>query len=247
MTIEPHCRQVEVLLARRTVLRAIGTGVAMGLLPTGCSGVPPTLAPPPAQALVVLTPRTYAVFTAAAARLVGPRGAPLVLDRTIDVGTLADAWLARTPALAAPVGQALLLLELGVWPLLDKVFPFTALDGRAQDAVLEDCMTSRPGAQAKRLSRHPRARDADVLRLPGVAHAHGLPGTVRQRRRDDLRRHARLVYEGTSVPSPVAAKPRRGPLPGSLRSAARCARGGAMLDRASVRRARPCGPGLRTR
>jgi len=143
MTIDPHCRQVEVLLARRTVLRAIGTGVAMGLLPTGCSGVPPTLAPPPAQALVVLTPRTYAVFTAAAARLVGPRGAPLVLDRTIDVGTLADAWLARTPALAAPVGQALLLLELGVWPLLDKVFPFTALDGRAQDAVLEGCMTSR--------------------------------------------------------------------------------------------------------
>ena len=143
MTIDPHCRQVEVLLARRTVLRAIGTGVAMGLLPTGCSGVPPTLAPPPAQALVVLTPRTYAVFTAAAARLVGPRGAPLVLDRTIDVGTLADAWLARTPALAAPVGQALLLLELGIWPLLDKVFPFTALDGPAQDAVLADCMTSR--------------------------------------------------------------------------------------------------------
>ena len=143
MTVDPHCRQVEVLLARRTVLRAIGTGVAMGLLPTGCSGVPPTLAPPPDQTLVVLTPRTYAVLTAAAARLVGPRGAPLVLDRTIDVGTLADAWLARTPALAGPVGQALLLLELGVWPLLDKLWPFTALDGRSQDAVLEDCMTSR--------------------------------------------------------------------------------------------------------
>jgi hypothetical protein len=143
MTIDPHCRQVEVLLARRTVLRAIGTGVALGLLPTGCSGVPPTLAPPPGQTLVVLTPRTYAVLTAASARLVGPRGAPLVLDRTIDVGTLADAWLARTPALAGPVGQALLLLELGVWPLIDKLWPFTALDGRSQDAVLEDCMTSR--------------------------------------------------------------------------------------------------------
>jgi len=39
MTIDPHCRQVEVLLARRPVLRAIGTGIAMGLLPTGCSGV----------------------------------------------------------------------------------------------------------------------------------------------------------------------------------------------------------------
>ena len=143
MTVDPHCRQVEVLLARRTVLRAIGTGVAMGLLPTGCSGVPPTFAPPPGQALVVLTPRTYAVLTAAAARLVGPRGAPLVLDRTIDVGTLADAWLARTPALAGPVGQALLLLEIGVWPLLDTLVPFTALDGPAQDAVLSDCMTSR--------------------------------------------------------------------------------------------------------
>ena len=143
MTVDPHCRQVEVLLARRTVLRAIGTGMTMGLLPTGCSGVPPTLAPPPEQALVVLTPRTYAVLTAAAARLVGPRGAPLVLDRTIDVGTIADAWLARTPALAGPVGQALLLLELGVWPLLDKLRPFTALDGPSQDAVLSDCMTSR--------------------------------------------------------------------------------------------------------
>ena len=143
MTIDPHCRQVEVLLARRTLLRAIGSGMAMGLLPTGCSGVPPTLAPPPEQALLVLTPRTYAVLTAAAARMVGPRGAPLVLDRTIDVGTLADAWLARTPALAGPVGQALLLLELGVWPLLDKLRPFTALDGPAQDAVLSDCMTSR--------------------------------------------------------------------------------------------------------
>jgi len=143
MTIDPHCRQVEVLLARRTLLRAIGSGMAMGLLPTGCSGVPPTLAPPAQQALVVLTPRTYAVLTAAAARMVGPRGAPLVLDRTIDVGTLADAWLARTPALVGPVGQALLLLELGVWPLLDKLWPFTALGGPAQDAVLADCMTSR--------------------------------------------------------------------------------------------------------
>ena len=143
MTIDPHCRQVEVLLARRTLLRAIGSGMAMGLLPTGCSGVPPTLAPSAQQPLVVLTPRTYAVLTAAAARMVGPRGAPLVLDRTIDVGALADAWLARTPALAGPVGQALLLLELGVWPLLDKLRPFTALDGPAQDAVLSDCMTSR--------------------------------------------------------------------------------------------------------
>jgi hypothetical protein len=143
MTVEPHCRQVEVLLARRTVLRAIGTGIAMGLAPTGCSGVPSGLAPTPEQSLVVLTPRTYAVLTAAAARVVGPKGAPLIADRTIDVGALADGWLARTPALAGPVGQALLLLEFGVWPLLAKLRPFTALDGAAQDAVLADCMTSR--------------------------------------------------------------------------------------------------------
>ena len=143
MTVDPHCRQVEVLLARRTVLRAIGSGVALGLLPTGCSGVPAALAPAPQQPLVVLTPRTYAVLTAAAARVVGPQGASLIGDRTIDVGTLADAWLVRTPALAGPVGQALLLLEFGVWPLIAKVRPFTALDGPAQDAVLAECMTSR--------------------------------------------------------------------------------------------------------
>jgi hypothetical protein len=143
MTVDPHCRQVEVLLARRAVLRAIGTGMALGLMPTGCSGVPAALAPSPRQPLVVLTPRTYAVLTAAAARVVGPRGAALIGDRTIDVGALADAWLARTPALAGPVGQALLLLEFGVWPILAKVRPFTALGGSAQDAVLDECMTSR--------------------------------------------------------------------------------------------------------
>jgi len=76
-------------------------------------------------------------------RIVGPRGAALVADRTVDVGMLADAWLARTPALAAPLGQALLLLELGPWPLLGKLRPFTALGPDAQDAVLAECMTSR--------------------------------------------------------------------------------------------------------
>ena len=130
-------------LGRRAVLRGIAVAAGAGLLPAGCSGTPPALHPPAAAALVVLTPRTYATFTAAAMRIVGPRGAPLVADRTVDVGVAADAWLARTPALAGPLVQALWLLELGVWPLVGKIAPFTALDGDAQDAVLAECMTSR--------------------------------------------------------------------------------------------------------
>ncbi len=90
----------------------------------------------------MLTPRTYAVFTAAAMRLVGPKGAALIADRTVDVGLLADEWLGRTPAVAGPLGQGLQLLEFGVWPLFGKLRPFTALDGAAQDAVLNECMTS---------------------------------------------------------------------------------------------------------
>jgi hypothetical protein len=129
------------VLERRVFLRLVGMALGVGLLPSGCGGVPDALAP--RSALGVLTPRTYAVFTAAAMRLVGPRGAALIADRTVDVGLLADQWLARAPAVAGPLGQALLLLELGVWPLVGKVRPFTALDGGAQDTVLAECMTSR--------------------------------------------------------------------------------------------------------
>jgi hypothetical protein len=136
-------REVEVAgaaLERRAFLRLAGVAVGLGLLPSGCSGVPEVLTP--RSALGVLTPRTYAVFTAAAMRLVGPPGAALIADRRVDVGLLADDWLSRTPAVAGPLGQALLLLEFGVWPLFGKVRPFTALDGGAQDAVLGECMTS---------------------------------------------------------------------------------------------------------
>jgi hypothetical protein len=76
-------------------------------------------------------------------RLVGPRGAALVADRTVDVGARGDAWLARTPAVAGPLGQALVLLEFGVGPVLGKLRPFTALDSDAQDAILAECMRSR--------------------------------------------------------------------------------------------------------
>jgi hypothetical protein len=129
-------------LERRAFLRLVGVGVGLGLLPSGCSGVPASLVPPPGATLRVLTPRTYAVLTAAAMRIVGAKGAALVADRTIDVGTLADAWLARTPALAKPLGQALVLLEFAPWPLVGKVVPFTALDGDGQDRVLAECMGS---------------------------------------------------------------------------------------------------------
>lgn len=129
------------VLRRRTFLRLTGIAVGLGLSPTGCGGVPETLAP--ARPLAVLTPRTYAVFTAAAMRLVGPAGTALIGDRTVDVGSLADAWLGRTPALAAPLGHGLVLLEFGVWPLVGKLRPFTSLDGAGQDAVLAECMTSR--------------------------------------------------------------------------------------------------------
>jgi hypothetical protein len=131
------------MLERRAFLRLAGVAMGAGLVPSGCTGVPDTLTAPSGARLEVLTPRTYAAFTAVALRVVGPAGAGLVADRTVDVGLRADAWLAHTPAVAAPLGQALLLLEFGVWPLLGKVRPFTALDGDAQDAVLTECMTSR--------------------------------------------------------------------------------------------------------
>jgi hypothetical protein len=86
--------------------------------------------------------------------VIGLAGAELIAARTIDVGVAADAWLARTPALTTPVTQALGVLEFGVWPLVNKLRPFTALDGdalgpcarrpcvcapRSQGAIFQDC------------------------------------------------------------------------------------------------------------
>jgi hypothetical protein len=141
--LERELRQAGLALGRRRFLCAAGVLAGAGLVPTGCGGVSGSLAPPPTAALQVLSPRTYAVFTAAAMRIIGTRGARLVADRTVDVGVLADAWLVRTPALAGPLGQALLVLEFGVWPFFAKLRPFTALEAPAQDAVLVECMTAR--------------------------------------------------------------------------------------------------------
>jgi len=135
---EPFAR-----LNRRSFLRLAGGLAATGLLPTGCGGVPPALAPSSDLVLGVLSPRAYATFTAVAMRCVGPRGAEAIQARRIDPARAADLWVARLPALAGPLVQGLWLLEWGVAPLVAKWRPFTALDGAGQDRVLEDLMRSR--------------------------------------------------------------------------------------------------------
>ena len=130
-------------LERRAFLKLAGSLAVAGLVPSGCGGVPDRWAPPDGVPLAVLSPRAYATFTAAAARLVGPTGGALIAERRVDAGRFADAFLARTPDLAAPLGQALVVLEFAVWPVLPKVRPFTALSEPAQDAVLDELMRSR--------------------------------------------------------------------------------------------------------
>jgi hypothetical protein len=141
--LERAARESLLALDRRGFLRLAGLAAAAGLVPAGC-GSPP----PPGVTLRALTPRTYAIFRAAALRLVGPAPAALVASGAIDPGLLADAWLTRVPELAPPLRQGLLVLELAPWPLLPKLRPFTALGGAAQDAVLDHLM--RAGADWKR-------------------------------------------------------------------------------------------------
>jgi hypothetical protein len=129
-------------LDRRGFLRLAAAAAAVGVVPAGCGGVPPGLVPAPDVTLTTLSPRAYATLTAAASRLVGPPGATLIERREVDVGRLADGLLGRNPALAAPIGQALAVLEFGVWPLVPKLRPFTALDAAGRDAALRDLSTS---------------------------------------------------------------------------------------------------------
>ncbi len=139
-------REVQAALARldrRGFLRLAGIATAAGLLPAGCGAAPAALAPPPGLRLAVLSPRAYATFQAFALRLVGPACSALVTSRAIDPAAAADAWVARLPGLASALGQGLAVLEWAVWPLLPKLAPFTALDARAQDRVLEDLLRSR--------------------------------------------------------------------------------------------------------
>ena len=141
-----HRRQALTSLAaldRRAFLRLAGLAAAAGLLPSGCSDSAPGLAPPVGLSLRFLTPRTYAVFTAAAARVVGPAGAQRIRERRLEPGARAEAFLASAPTLAPTLRQALLVLEFGVPPLLAKLRPFTALGAEAQDAILQELMSSR--------------------------------------------------------------------------------------------------------
>jgi hypothetical protein len=125
-------------LDRRSFLRLAGLAAAAGLLPTACREPLP-----PEVSLQALSPRGYATFDAATSRIVGPPGAHLVRTGQVQPALRADAWLAQLPDLAPLVSQALLVLEFGVYPLLGKLRPFTALDGPDQDAILDELMRSR--------------------------------------------------------------------------------------------------------
>ena len=143
MSGPPDLARAAGVLDRRGFLRLAGVAAAAGILPGGCAGVPDVYAPAREARLSVLQPRAYATFTAVAMRLVGPQGAELIHRRTVDIGQIADGFLARSPTIAGPLGRGLALLEFGVWPLLAKVRPFTSLGGPAQDAVLADLVGSR--------------------------------------------------------------------------------------------------------
>lgn len=129
-------------LDRRGFLKLAGLVAAAGVFPVGCRDASPPLAPPPDLELVHLTPRTYAVFTAATARIVGPSGAQQIASGRLQPGARAEAFLASAPTLAPTLRQALLALEFGVPPLLAKLRPFTALSGEAQDAILRELIDS---------------------------------------------------------------------------------------------------------
>ncbi len=140
---DSRARRDLLALDRRGFLRLAGLAAGAGLLPAGCADAPTGQGPPPDLALTRLTPRSYAVLNAAAARVAGPRGAALVREGRVDPARTGEAFLAGSPDLAGPLGQALLLLEFGVWPLLGKLRPFTALDDAGRDAVLAELRDSR--------------------------------------------------------------------------------------------------------
>ena len=129
-------------LDRRTFLRLAGVVLGSALLPTGCGGLPAELTPRADRPLAMLTPRGYASFQAFAMRFAGPRVRSGIAAGKLDPAAAADAWIARQPALGAALGQGLALLEWGVWPILPKWRPFSALDGRGQDHVLADLAAS---------------------------------------------------------------------------------------------------------
>jgi hypothetical protein len=131
------------VLDRRAFLRLVAGAAALGILPSGCARGRDALGPPNGFAPRAFTPRSYAVLNAAAVRIVGPRGAEAIRARRIDPARGVDAILAPAPEVARVFEQALRFLEFGVFPLIGKLRPFTALDGTAQDAVLSELLHSR--------------------------------------------------------------------------------------------------------
>lgn len=133
-------------LSRRRFLGLAGATAALGLLPAACSAERPAwLRPGPGDSLQVLSERSFAVLTAATARLVGEPGAAWIADRRVSPALTADAWLVALPHLGGPLAQALGVLEYGVFPLLPKLRAFTSLAAGAQDAVLADLAASQIG------------------------------------------------------------------------------------------------------
>jgi hypothetical protein len=128
---------------RRGFLVRAGLAVAATCLPAGCTDAPPGAGPPAGVSLEFLSPRGYAVLNAAAERIAGPIGAPLVRERRIDPAATAEQFLAGAPDLARVLGHALLALEFATWPLVSKLRPFTALDASARDTVLAELMRSQ--------------------------------------------------------------------------------------------------------
>ena len=127
-------------LDRRAFLRLSGALIAAGSAPLGCLSAKSERGPN--GVLAQLTPRTYAVFQAAAERLLGPGPAELVHRGVVNPAEIADRWLARLPELAPPLRAGLLVLEFAPFPVLPKLRPFTALSPAAQDAVLAHLMGS---------------------------------------------------------------------------------------------------------
>jgi hypothetical protein len=129
-------------LDRRAFLRLAGAITAAGSWALGCLPVENELGPPPEMELTQLTPRTYAVFQAAAGRLLGPGPSELIRRGIVNPAQIADTWLARLPELAPPLRAGLLVLEFAPFPFVRKLRPFTELGPSAQDRVLADLMCS---------------------------------------------------------------------------------------------------------
>lgn len=147
-------------LDRRTFLRLLGATASVSVLPLGC----------------LSTPRRSAVLRAAVRRVVGPSGAALIDAGAIDPGAAAEQWLAGLGPLADALDGALLALEYGVWPLVPKLRPFSALDDASQDAVLTNLRDSRWSVKRQLFAGVKSLACLIYYSDPASHHAVGYPG-----------------------------------------------------------------------